>query len=192
MFLHHLFFSGSWNDQQFSLIVPAVWVVGLFILSVCLEQSLFQGLCSPERTWFTEEWVVLAETLGMMCPSLLPGSVLLLALLHGIPCSWCCRWERAVMVVIPWLWDQGVGKGCHPAHTGSFPFSGHACSQSLHCCVLFWHLELSVWPRNSTGKGYVSKHPAAITPSVRVSLGSTASPVQGDPSQFLSWVCTLW
>lgn len=50
MFLHHLFFSGCWNDQQFSLIVLDVWVVRLFILSVCLEYSLFQGLDSSPQT----------------------------------------------------------------------------------------------------------------------------------------------
>lgn len=34
-------------------------------------------------------------------------------------------------------WDQGIGKGCYAAHRESFPFSGDACSQSLHYCVFF-------------------------------------------------------
>lgn len=34
-------------------------------------------------------------------------------------------------------WDQGIGKGCYAAHRESFPFSGDACSRSLHYCVLF-------------------------------------------------------
>lgn len=78
--------------------------------------------------------------------------------------------EGTVMLMIPWQ-GNGLGsrdrKGLLCCSTESFPFSGDAWSQSLHCCVLFQHLELFVWPWNSTGKVCVSKcphqHPQSVS-----------------------------